>query len=100
MQQLPITGVTERDRDIAIRQLIEGRGNYVGTVTLTPSATTTTISKSTINENAVVILLPKTANAAAALATTYAAVTKGTVTITHANNAQTDRSFFYAVVGG
>jgi hypothetical protein len=100
MQQLPITGVTERDRDIAIRQLIEGRGNYVGTVTLTANATTTTISKSTINENAVFIPFAQTANAAAALATTYAAVTKGTVTITHANNAQTDRSFFYAVVGG
>lgn len=100
MQQLPITGVTERDRDIAIRQLIEGRGNYVGTVTLTPSATTTTISKSTINENAVPLLFAKTANAAAALATTYAVVTKGLLTITHANNAQTDRTFTYAILGG
>ena len=100
MQQLPITGVTERDRDIAIRQLIEGRGNYVGTVTLTPSATTTTIAKSTINENAGYWLEPKTANAAAARSTTYGVITKGLLTLTHANNAQTDRTFYYAIVGG
>lgn len=100
MQQIPLTGVTDRDRDIAIRQLIEGRGNHSGQITLNANATTTTLSKSTINENATPLLFPKTANAAAALATTYGVVSKGLLTLTHANNAQTDRTFYYAILGG
>jgi len=100
MRKLPPRGATERDRDFAINQLIEGRGNSSGTVTLTPGATTTTIANTIFNENAGVWLMPKTANAAAALATTRAEVTAGLVTITHANNAQTDRTFYYIVLGG
>jgi len=99
---LPPTGASERQVIQAVRELIDGRSNAVGSVTLTPDATTTSVSKSTINANAVVILTPQTANAAAALATTFVAVAEngGSFVMTHANNAQTDRTFGYLVIGG
>ncbi len=47
-----------------------------------------------------VFLAAKTANAAAALATSYvSAVANGAFTITHANNAQIDRTFGFACLG-
>lgn len=102
MKVLPNTGATDRQRDQAINELIMGRSNAVGAVTLTAGATTTTVARSTISKDAVVMLFPMTANAAAALATTYAttSVSGGSFTITHANNAQTDRNFQYVVLGG
>jgi hypothetical protein len=102
MNTLPPTGASERQITQAIRELIEGRSNAVGTVTLTANTTTTTATLTTVNRNAIVILAPQTANAAAAVATTYASVSAagGAFTITHANNAQTDRTFGYLVIGG
>lgn len=102
MKVLPTTGATEREVSQAIKDLTEGRSNANGTVTLTAGTTTTTVTKSTINANAGVFLSPKTANAAAALATTYVnvAAAGGSFVITHANNAQTDRTFYYLVNGG
>ena len=102
MDSIPPNGTTQRIIEQRIRELIEGRSNANGSVTLAANTSTTTVSKATINANAAVLLFPKTANAAAALATTYASVTAGggSFTITHANNAQTDRTFFYVVVGG
>lgn len=85
-----------------IQQLIDGRNNAGGSVTLTANAASTTISKTTINENAGFFAFPATANAAAELGagTMHAAVTAGLVTITHANSAQTDRTFHYVILGG
>lgn len=103
MRQLPPSGAAEREVAFAVRELINGRGNYMGTVTLTASATATVVSRTNANKSAAVLLFPMTANAAAALTTTYvtqANVTSTGFTITHASNAQTDRTFFYIMVGG
>ena len=102
MNTLPPTGASERQVHQAIRELIDGGSNAVGTVTLTANVTTTTVTRSTIKRTGVVLLSPRTANAAAALATTHIAVAAagGGFTITHANNAQTDRTFGYVVIGG
>lgn len=92
---------TPRDVIQAVNELVRGRSNANGTVTLTPNAATTVIAKATIGPDAAVALSPMTANAAAALATTYvSAVAAGQATLTHANNAQTDRTFRYTVIGG
>lgn len=104
MNTLPLTGATERQVHQAVRELIEGRSNAAGTVTLRASYATTTIEKPTINKNAIVILTPATANAAAEIGngTMYVTVAAagGAFTITHANNAQTNRTFGYLVIGG
>lgn len=84
----------------SVRELFEGRSNAVGAATLTAGTTTTVVSAETCGEGSVILLSPKTANAAAAVATTYvSAVTNGSFTLTHANNAQTDRRFGYVAIG-
>lgn len=103
MQDLPNVGATERQMVTAIRQLIQGRNNATGSVTLTASVATTVVTRATINSGCVPIIVPRTANAAAeqAAGTMYvSAIAAGSFTITHANNAQTDRTFDYVITGG
>lgn len=84
----------------AINELFQGRSNAVGECTLTASATTTTVTADNCGDESQVFLFPRTANAAAALATTFiSAVGNGTFTITHASNTQTDRRFGYVAIG-
>jgi hypothetical protein len=85
---------------LAIQSLYNGRSNATGTVTLAANAATTTVSAVNCAPQSAVFLFQKTANGAAALATTFiSAVGKQSFTISHANNAQTDRSFFFVCLG-
>lgn len=85
----------------AIRQLVEGRGNNIGTVTLRAGQTTTTVSFPNCSKDCQVFLTPRTANAAAALPSTYiSVVSQGSFTITHANAVSVDRTFGYLCIGG
>lgn len=69
-----------------------------GTVTLTANATSTTLSDPRITPSSVILLMPTTANAAGAIATTYIGSSAiGSATITHANTATADRTFKYTV---
>ena len=104
-----MSGITlsPQERDLfkivfAVRQLMEGRSNAVGSVTLAAGATTTTVAAPTCAAGSAVFLFPKTANAAAALTTTYvlaANVIASQFTVTHANAATTDRTFWWVALG-
>lgn len=84
----------------AINGLIDGKLNVLGSVTLRASQTTTTVSDNKFESNMVPYLMATTANGAAALTNVYlSARDKGSFTLTHANNAQTDRSFLYVRLG-
>lgn len=68
-------------------------------LTLTASSATTTYSNPLLTEESVVLLMPKTANAAAELATLYFDDPEnGSVVINHANNAQADRTYRVAIL--
>lgn len=83
-----------------VNNILRGKLNNTGTVTLTPSAITTTITDNRIGGSSTIHLQPTTANAAAALATTYPSTPgAGTVVINHANDAQVDKTFLYAILG-
>ena len=103
-----IPGITETDLkkiNLAIQQLAAGRSNAVGTVTLTPSAASTVVTPTQsgmIATGSKVMLTPTTASAATEIGngTMYvSAVGKDNFTITHANSATADRTFFYAIHG-
>lgn len=100
---VPLAGETNLYKIVcAIRELFEGRSNAVGTFTLTPSAASTVVSAPNCGTGSSVLLTPKTANAAAELGngTMYiATVANGSFTVTHANNAQSDRTFMWAAFG-
>lgn len=85
----------------AIIQLVEGRNNASGRFTLTPGATTTIVAHPNCSIDCEPQFSPRTANAAAAVATTYvSAVEQGSFTVTHANAGSIDRTFGYLVMGG
>lgn len=87
----------------AIRELVEGRHNAGGTLTLTPGAASTVVTHPNCSRDSYVQVFggAQTANAAAAIATSFiASVSQGSFSISHANNAQTDRRFYYTVTGG
>src|ERR1043165_6561857 len=85
---------------LSLQQLAAGRSNATGTVTLAAGATETTVNATNCAPQSAVFLFQRTANAAAALATTFInSVGKQQFTISHANNAQTDQSFFYVCLG-
>ncbi|MGB2167217.1 MAG: hypothetical protein ACPH3M_08300, partial [Candidatus Puniceispirillales bacterium] len=76
----------------AIQQAMQGKLNCTGDVNLTANVTTTVKNDPLCGSNSVIMLMPTTANAAGAISTTYvSARSNGSFTLTHANNAQTDR---------
>jgi len=88
----------------SINQIIDGKIGSNSTVTLTANAASTAVKDFRLGKDSVVLLMPLTANAATALASTY--ITEANIapltnqfTITHANNAQTDRDFRYVILG-
>jgi len=87
-----------------IRQIMTGKINATGSVTLTANSATTTLTDARLSINSVVLFDPTTATAATELygATMYVLTanrTNGVWTITNANNAQTDRTFKYLIIG-
>lgn len=87
----------------SVNELIEGRQNSVGDVTLRANQTTTTVAFPNCSKDCRIFLEPQTANAAAALATTYIRpvdILQRSFTITHANNAQVDKTFSFICIGG
>jgi hypothetical protein len=87
---------------LSLQQLAAGRSNAAGSLTLAAGAASTVVPADNCAPQSAVFLFPKTANAAAALAagsTFISSVGKQQFTISHANNAQTDRSFFYVCLG-
>jgi hypothetical protein len=85
----------------AVRELFEGRSNAVGEFTLAVSpATTTMVTAQNCGAGSKVMLCPKSASAAAGLASTYiATVNNGSFVVTHASSAASDRTFLYAALG-
>lgn len=86
----------------SIRELWQGRTLAGGELTLTASATSTTVTAPNCGDGNRVFLTPRTANAAAALTTTYipaADVTRGQFIVRHASAGTTDRTFGYECRG-
>jgi hypothetical protein len=95
----------EQDRrkvNTAINQLAQGRSNAAGTVTLAASQGSTAVTAQNCGTGSVVMLSPLTAHAAAEIGNGtvwVSAVAKGSFTLTHANNAQNDRTFGWVALG-
>lgn len=97
--------VASNERDLgrivtAVQQIEQGRLNVTGQVTLAAGTTKTTVKAMNCGAQCEVFLSPRTANAAAAVSTTYvSSVVNGGFELTHLNNAQTDRTFGFACLG-
>lgn len=100
--QTPLISPNEqpgRKQNEAIIAALRGKLNNRGTVTLTASSATTTLTDEKIGPDSVLSFGATTANGALALAHLYYTCSTGSATLTHDNNAQTDRTLRYTVTG-
>lgn len=93
-----------RQTALTINQMLAGKLNAVLDITLTASVATTIVEDPRFGVNCALNFDPLTANAATekAAGTLYVLAANrvtGQITITHANNAQTDRTFRLTVIG-
>lgn len=87
----------------AIIQLVTGRQNSIGDVTLRAGQTTTVVKFPNCSKDCRVFLFPQTPNAASIVATTYilrADILQKQFTITHASSASVDLTFSFLCIGG
>ena len=87
-----------------VNNLLIGKTNNVISVTLTINVATTTVAGAgyPIGPNSFIGFMPTTANASAEIGagTLYVSARgKNTMTITHANNANADRTFAVVIIG-
>lgn len=83
-----------------LNSVLAGRLNVTAELTLTANVATTTLTDARLSAQSFIGLCPLTANAAAAVGTTYiSARNEGSCVVTHANNAQTDRDFSVLIIG-
>ena len=103
-----ITGFASNLREQLVRvtvqvdQLMAGKHRAHGTMTLDTGAASTAFTDSRVGGNSVITYSPTTANASAEIGagTIYISSTGDeTFTVTHANNAQADRTFNYTISG-
>ena len=100
-RKLNPAGGTPREVSEVVNNLVEGKSNNTGTVTLAVAgATTTTLTDERIGYDSIILFMPTTANAASACGGLYvSAKIKGSATLTHAANVLTDKTYGYLVVG-
>tara|TARA_R100001015_G_scaffold18486_2_gene11757 strand:- start:5039 stop:5368 length:330 start_codon:yes stop_codon:yes gene_type:complete len=83
-----------------LNNTIDGKLNSTGNVTLTASATSTTLTDARIGANSIILFMPTTANGNSAKDNLFvSARANGTATLTHASSSNTDQSFGYVVIG-
>jgi len=100
-QYTPALSPEPRPREIAerVNQLIKGKFNSHGRVTLALSVATTTLTDINIGLDSKIVFSFETANAQTEGFPWYSIAAKGAATLNHQNNATADRTFGYVVVG-
>lgn len=102
---LPPNGSTPRDISRAVNAALTGKVNCFGSVTLVHGAASTTVTNQFVGTNSIILLMPQTAHAAAELQNGTIYIKPGdyvvgtSFKITHANDANTDKTFGYVILG-
>jgi len=93
---------TEHRRKLAraVNTVLNGKINCVTSLKLTASATTTTFTDSRIGAFSHIVFTPTTPNAAAVASSLYVTSKgKGTCTVNHTSDANTDKTFDVSILG-
>jgi hypothetical protein len=97
---IPDTGQHLRLVSTSLNNTINGKLNSTGTITLTASATSTTLTDARISGNSVILFMPTTANGRTALNNLFvSARSNGSATLTHASSSNNDQNLSYCVIG-
>ena len=84
---------------LVVNNLMNGKSNNTGKVTLTASATSTTVTNNLVNPNSIIVLQPLTEDAAEHFKDTWPIAGDKSFVINHNSNASTTREIGYIVVG-
>lgn len=84
---------------LSINFLMNGKMNNTGEVTLTPNASSTTVTNNLCNVNSVILYSPVTSNAGQHLQTSYVVAGDKEFTIYHNSSANTDKTIRYVIIG-
>ncbi len=84
---------------LVVNNLVNGKTNNTGKVTLTALATSTTVINNLVNPNSVIVLQPLTEDAAEYFKDTWPVAGNKSFVINHNNNSSTNREIGYIVVG-
>ena len=83
-----------------IQQLMEGRSNATGTVTLSTGATSTSVTARTAGRDTAIFLFPQTLTATSASAYVPSTdVTARNFIVHHSSSTSTDRTFYFVALG-
>lgn len=97
---LPPFGGDWRSVAEIVNGIMNGKTNNTGVLTLSNSGSTTTIIDSRVSVDSVILLSPRSSNAATELTHTYfQSQGKGQFTIKHRSHGHSDVTYGYAVIG-
>ena len=83
-----------------LNNVMDGKLNSTGTITLTASATSTTLTDARIGGDSVIVFMPITANGKTAENNLFVSARQsGQATLTHASSSNNDQNFAYIIIG-
>ena len=96
----PDTKAHTRQCAITINNVMDGKINSTGEITLTASSTTSILGDARIGLNSVILFMPRSANGRTALNTLYvSARASGSATLNHASSSNNDQNLSYVIIG-
>jgi len=84
---------------VAFNSMLAGKLNCTGSVTLTASATSTTLTDTRIGGSSVILFCPTTDDARTSGVPKVSAKADGSATLGHTSDASTTRTYDYVVIG-
>lgn len=91
---------TTREIAEVANNMLNGKLNCTGSITLNSTGTTTTLYNERISYDSVIILMPRNANSAGETDHTYVSSKAiGSCVITHRNHGHTDCNWDYVIIG-
>ena len=99
---LALTEKDQRKQNIALNQLMEGRSNATGTVTLSSTgATSTSVTAPTCGAGSAIFMFPQTSIAQSSAAAYVAStdVVAGSFIVHHSSSTSTSRRFYWVALG-
>ena len=83
-----------------LNNVMDGKLNSTGDITLNANATSTTLSDARIGGDSVIVFMPITANGKTAENNLFVSARQsGQATLTHASSSNTDQNFAYIIIG-
>ena len=93
------SGDEPRNVSEVVNNILSGKINSTGSISLASSGTSTTLTDARISRDSVVLYMPTTANASAEMDNLFTVTAVGSATLTHSAHGNADCTYKYVVLG-